>query len=161
MKQKYTKRQILEAIRHWEGVLRRMDEDRGIGRNILKAFGQRDKDDDFEDAVNAANDGNKAAVLKYVDSALKQIIRNEGFQYGTIKIQKGSKDLPSYDDWTFMMEEFVKKFRMWAKKKPNRYQKFFTTVKDEINSRNAAWKAFENNIDQLDVPGGIGRMPYN
>ena len=78
MKKTYTERQIREAIAYWESKLRRMDEDRGLGRNILKMLGQRDADDDFEDAVNCANDGNKSEVLQYVDMTIKRALREKG-----------------------------------------------------------------------------------
>ena len=58
-----------------------MDEDRGLGRNILKALGQRDKDDDFEDAVNYANEGKNSAVLRYVRTAINKTLKEKGFKF--------------------------------------------------------------------------------
>ena len=126
-----------------------MDEDRGLGRNILKALGQRDKDDDFEDAVNYANEGKNSAVLRYVRTAINKTLK-----------EKGVKDPLGYLPWTEMMETLADSFKKWSEKKPNRYKAFFSIVYDEIKRRQNIFQSYQKNLSRIDLPNNIKSMNW-
>ena len=113
MRQKYTKKQILEAVRHWESVLQRLDEesspkvDPGIDKETKVQLDDLAKstfsDDQLEDTKKSLE--NKAEKSSSAQKSLAKGGKTFKVSYTFWKLMKNSEEIQASSE-----EEAKKKF---------------------------------------------------
>lgn len=113
-----------------------INEKAGIGCKILQMIGQRSDNNSFEDAVDLAQENNQIDVEKYIAKTIKQAVK---------KMPHGENSI--FQTRLDTLNDFTQEFKVWLKKNPKRYKKFFDICKNYYDRLNEMYKNYHDNME--------------